>query len=248
MRSGAPVTRNVADVVLVNDSFAALPAAFQEGQRILNGMETVIRLILARTGYVALIILGVSLLGEPFPVTPKHNGAVALLTVGIPTVALAAWARPGTPPRRLVTSAGHFVVPAALTIAGVGITVYAFFRQATGDTEMARSAVAVVSILCGLTLIPFARPPSDAWAGGSPATGDRRPLLFALLMLAVFILSMIPRSLRDYSGMRSLSWSGYVMLALVTLGWAVALRSIWRLRLEDYLDEPLQWLRRRLGR
>ncbi|MEX2314419.1 MAG: HAD-IC family P-type ATPase, partial [Thermomicrobiales bacterium] len=40
MRSGTAVTRSISDVILLDDSFAALPDAFMEGQRIRNGLET----------------------------------------------------------------------------------------------------------------------------------------------------------------------------------------------------------------
>jgi cation-transporting ATPase E len=40
MRSGSPVTRDVADIVLVDDSFAALLPARTEGRRIINGLST----------------------------------------------------------------------------------------------------------------------------------------------------------------------------------------------------------------
>jgi len=40
MRSGSAVTRDVADIVLVDDSFAALLPAQREGRRIINGIAT----------------------------------------------------------------------------------------------------------------------------------------------------------------------------------------------------------------
>jgi cation-transporting ATPase E len=52
MQSGSQATRSIADIVLLNDSFAALPTAFREGQRIVNGMQDIVRLFLARTFYV----------------------------------------------------------------------------------------------------------------------------------------------------------------------------------------------------
>jgi ATPase, P-type (transporting), HAD superfamily, subfamily IC len=58
MNSGSQATRGVADIVLLNDSFAALPPAFLEGQRIVNGMQDIVRLFLVRVFYMALIILG----------------------------------------------------------------------------------------------------------------------------------------------------------------------------------------------
>ena len=43
MHSGSQATRSVADLVLLDDSFAALPVAFREGQRITNGMERILK-------------------------------------------------------------------------------------------------------------------------------------------------------------------------------------------------------------
>ena len=73
MQSGSPATRGVADIVLLEDSFAALPRAFREGQRIVRGMEDVVRLLLTRTFYLLLLIVATQMVGVPFPVTPKHN-------------------------------------------------------------------------------------------------------------------------------------------------------------------------------
>ena len=58
-------------------------------------MQDILRLFLTRTLYVTLLIIGAAMVGVAFPVTPKHNSVLALLTVGIPTLALAVWARPG---------------------------------------------------------------------------------------------------------------------------------------------------------
>lgn len=244
MRSGSQVARGVADIVLLNDSFAVLPAAFREGQRILNGMEDVTRLFLARTGSQALLILAVSLLGERFPLTPKQNAVLALLTVGIPTIFLAAWARPGLPPRRLLPSAGHFVVPAMLTIAGVALTVYLFFTSVTNDVALARTALTVTTVLCGLILIPYVRPPSEAWTGGTVLSGDRRPALLALALLAVFLVVLVWTPARRFYALEPLTPASYPMLALVVVGWAAALRFIWRLNLSELLLKTMKKIRR----
>jgi cation-transporting ATPase E len=127
MQSGSQATRGVADIVLLNDSFAALPPAFQEGQRIINGMQDIMRLFLTRVVYQALIIIGVAIIGLGFPFTPVNTSLLSLFTVGIPTMALAAWSRPGTPARGLIRSVIHFVLPAAFTLAMVGLGIYCFY-------------------------------------------------------------------------------------------------------------------------
>ncbi|MBI5666865.1 MAG: HAD-IC family P-type ATPase [Chloroflexi bacterium] len=127
MQSGSQATRGVADIILMNDSFAALPPAFREGQRILNGMQDIMRLFLTRVLYQALIIIGAAVVGVGFPFTPVNTSLLSLLTVGIPTLALAAWARPAPPKTGLIRSVVHFVIPAGLTLALLGLTAYTFY-------------------------------------------------------------------------------------------------------------------------
>jgi len=108
--------------------------AVQEGQRIINGMQDILRLFLSRTFYVALIILSTSILGG-FPFSPKQSSIVALMAVGIPTLALAAWARPGPIYKgSLERHMLRFVLPASLTMAILGLLVYAGF-MAVGRQE-----------------------------------------------------------------------------------------------------------------
>ncbi len=245
MEDGSAVTRGVADLVLLGSSFAALPPAFLEGQRILRGMQDIIRLFLARTLSLALVIVVVALLGAPFPTSPKQNNLVALVTVGIPTLALALWARPGLAPRRILPSTARFVVPAALTIAGVLLTTYLFFLDTTGDALVARTALTLTAILCGITLIPFAQPPSPAWVGGVELRGDRKPLAVAVAMLGLSIASLTWPTSRAFFELRLLPRPGYAMVALAVLGWASGLRFLWRLDSPERLRAFRQRLRRR---
>jgi cation-transporting ATPase E len=230
MRSGSQVTRAVADIVLLQDSFAVLPKAFLEGQRILKGMQDIIRLFLVRTLYIALIILGASLLALEFPVTPKQSALLALLTVGVPTLFLAAWARPGTTPRRLIPSSSHFILPAALTIAAVGLTVYVFFLRVTDDVALARTALTITTVICGLAVIPFSEPPNEAWVGGDELSGDVKPSVLAGATLVVFIVLLYVPTAREFYELEPLPFSAYPVIALVVTGWATALRALWRWR------------------
>ena len=69
----------MADLVLLGDAFRALPTAFKEGQRIVNGMQDVMRLLLTRIVYETLLIIGAAMVGAAFPITPKHNSLLGLL-------------------------------------------------------------------------------------------------------------------------------------------------------------------------
>jgi cation-transporting ATPase E len=231
MQSGSQATRSIADIVLLNDSFAALPAAFREGQRIVNGMQDIVRLFLARTFYVTLLVLGTAIVGVAFPVTPKHNSILALLTVGIPTLALAAWARPDVPPPNLLRSVSHFVFPAAFTVSVVGIGVYLAFLQMTDNVDIARTALTTTTVLCGLLLIPYVEPPVAAWVGGDELSGDRRPILLALGMLALYGMIMLVPTLRKSFELTTLKGTDLALIGGIVAVWAVVLRFIWRQRL-----------------
>ncbi len=129
MRSGSSVTRDVADVVLLHDSFAALAPARREGRRILAGIGTSMFLFLARVATAMLVIVVVTMLGLGFPYTPTQVG-LTLFTVGLPTFFLTLWARPLPPEPDLLASLARFVIPVAVVTAGFGSAVFAILSTA----------------------------------------------------------------------------------------------------------------------
>ena len=128
MRSGSAVTRDVADIVLTDDSLAALLPARQEGRRIINGIATSMQLFLARVATQGVVILAVTMLGLGFPYSPSQVG-LTLLTVGVPTLFLTAWAGPAAPDPNLLGSLARFVIPAAVVTAAAGVGVYAWIYE-----------------------------------------------------------------------------------------------------------------------
>jgi cation-transporting ATPase E len=128
MRSGSAVTRDVADIVLVGDSFAALLPAQHEGRRIINGIGTSMYVFLARVASQGIVIIAVTMLGLGFPYSPAQVG-LTLLTVGVPTYFLTRWAPPTRPDERLLANLARFVVPAALVTAAFGTAVYAILYE-----------------------------------------------------------------------------------------------------------------------
>src|SRR5204863_79055 len=83
-----------------------------------NGMHSVLKLFLTRVIYVALLLIATGIVGVGgFPFAPKQSSLLALLTVGIPSIALTIWARPGSASKpSLVSSFVHFMLPAALLL------------------------------------------------------------------------------------------------------------------------------------
>jgi cation-transporting ATPase E len=132
MRSGSAVTRDVADIVLVDDSMAALLPTRTEGRRIIAGIATSAQVFLTRVATQALIIVTVTMLGLGFPYSPAQTG-LTLFTVGLPTIFLTAWARPTAPNPHLLLDLARFVLPATVLTAGCAVGVYTFLY--TGITH-----------------------------------------------------------------------------------------------------------------
>ncbi len=228
MQSGSQATRSVADLVLLDDSFAVLPKAFAEGQRIVRGSQDLIKLFLSRSLAMILIIIGAAVVSVAFPTTPRLNALPALLAVGIPTVALAAWAQPGRTTRHVLQAVLPFALTAALTIAPIGLTLYLSYIRVTNDVDLARTILTVVVTLCGLALIPFVEPPSPAWTGAEALSGDRRPALLALALAAVLAVILAVPPLRSFYELSTLAPLDLIVVAVVVAGWAFAFRAIWR--------------------
>jgi len=128
MQSGSNATRNVADMVLLNDSFAALLPAFREGKRIFSGMRSILALFLTRAFSAALLIIAITMVGLDFPFEPAQV-ALTTFTVGIPVFFLAMWARPETSNEGLSRFLIHFVFPAAILSMLFGLLIFTFFHN-----------------------------------------------------------------------------------------------------------------------
>ncbi len=89
MGSGSPATRAVAQIVLLDNSFATLPHVVAEGRRVIGNIERVANLFLTKTVYSVFLAVAVGLIGVPYPFLPRHLTLVGSLTIGIPAFFLA---------------------------------------------------------------------------------------------------------------------------------------------------------------
>jgi cation-transporting P-type ATPase E len=236
MQSGSQMTRSAADLVLLNDSFATLPRAVQEGQRVINGMQQILTLFLTRVTLFTLLIM----LIPTFPFSPRQSSLVTLLTVGIPTVALAAWAHPGPAyGKKLFLRLVHFVLPAVLTaslmtlfvfLIAVAIAVSRGLPETTVITT-ARSTITGFATVCGILLVVLVAPPTRFLAAGSSSSGDWRPAILAAVLLGgLTVLLSIPlaRAVFEIGVLPLFDVAAIVGVALL---WALLLHFIWRFRL-----------------
>lgn len=254
MESGSKATRSAADIVLLKNSFASLPYTFQEGQRIRNGIQDVLKLFMTRVFCVTLLIFATGFVGGTFPLLNKHSAVVTLISVGFPTFCIPLWAKPGMLPRRsMMRSLLHFTLPASLSLTLVAFGVYLGYLIATIVAQhshlpentileisnfhrflsVPRSALVTIMIICGLLLVPFLKPPTTAWVGAEPLSGDWRYSLVALALLGVYAIVLAVPPLRQFFELSLLGVNDYLILGSIALLWCLLLRFIWRSKLLD---------------
>jgi cation-transporting P-type ATPase E len=249
MQSGSQATRGVADIVLTNDSFAVLPHAITEGRRIIAGMQSVLKLFLTRTFFLALLIIAVVMVGT-FPFSPRQSALLSFLTAGIPAVALAAWARPARAQRGgALGRIASFAVPAALAVTLIGLLLFTLycvpvFQVARGSVTvdeinatlkhtLPRAQTVVVSFLtvCGLLLVMFVEPPSRFWAGRDEPSGDRRPAWLAIVLLLGLVAIAVVPPLSGIFDLRPVRPLDALVIAAAATVWVFFVRWAWRRRL-----------------
>jgi cation-transporting ATPase E len=247
MRSGSQAARGVADVVLMQDSFAALAPAVVEGQRIVNGMQDILKLFLTRIGTVGLVIFSALVVGT-FPLELRQGSLVTFFSVGVPAIALAVWAHPGAMPQgALMRRLLHFIAPPMLLSSVIGLLLfvgtYALDLAHAGhggsiavanpvtlaeDYPAAQSTLTAFLVLCGLLLMIFVEPPTPWWVGASPLSGDRRPTWLAVGLMGVFFVVTLLPPLRGLFMLTALGLQQYLLLALAVTLWLFTVRGAWR--------------------
>ncbi|MCB2223746.1 MAG: HAD-IC family P-type ATPase [Actinobacteria bacterium] len=89
MGSGSSASRAVAQLVLLDGSFATLPSVVGEGRRVIANIERVANLFVVKTVYAFLLAVLVGLFSRPFPFVPRHLTLVGTLTIGAPAFFIA---------------------------------------------------------------------------------------------------------------------------------------------------------------
>lgn len=147
MGSGSSATRAVAQLVLLDSTFDALPNVVAEGRRVLGNIERTSNLYVTKTVYAMLLAIGVGVLGRPFPFLPRHLTLIGALTIGIPSFFLALApnaerARPGFLRRVL-----RFTVPAGTLAAVATFLGYSLAIEEPG-VRLAQARTSATMVLC----------------------------------------------------------------------------------------------------
>jgi cation-transporting ATPase E len=226
MASGSEATRGVAQLVLMDSNFAAMPAVVSEGRRVINNIERVASLFLAKTTYSVVLSVLTGLLALAYPLRPIHLSILSWFTIGLPAFFLA------LEPNNQRVSDGFLrrvlgkAVPAGLVIATVTMSVFALVQlDSSIDADHARTvAVLVAGSVALMNLYRVACPL------------NRLRATLVITMVALFALAFMTPWTRDLFELpQTATWAyglaaGFIVCAwpLLEVGSRVATR--WRRR------------------
>ena len=186
MGSGSEASRSVAQIVLLDNSFATLPKVLSEGRKVINNIERVANLFISKAVYAVIItavigFMSLWIANVEFPFLPRHLTLTSTFSIGLPGILLAlapseSLVRPGFLWRVL-----KFSVPAGVVAAAGTLTAYEIARQADSANLQEARTVAVITLLgLGLFILLMTARPLKAWKVGLVAAMAG---LYALVVL-----------------------------------------------------------------
>ena len=233
--TGTDVTKDAADMVLLDDDFAAIVGAVREGRVVFDNIRKFIRNILSGNVAEVTAMVLAPIAGMPIPLLPLQILWLNLVTDGLPAMALAVerpesgvMARPPTPLRASLLGAdrGRRIVSrgAALTALTLGP---AYLLWSAGDAAWQTvffTSIAFAELAGGFAMRSEAAP---LWRLG--ILTNRAMVGAVLLTVALQVLLIVVPQVRDLFGLVPLTaahWLMTVGIALAYLAYVEAEKAL----------------------
>ncbi|HHU44014.1 MAG TPA: HAD-IC family P-type ATPase, partial [Clostridiales bacterium] len=116
MANGSEATRNVAQLVLLDSDFGAMPSIVNEGRRVINNVERASSLFLTKTVFSFLLLLSLIILGMSYPIEPVQLTFTSLFVIGIASFVLALEPNKNQIKGKFIKNIAKNVFPPAISI------------------------------------------------------------------------------------------------------------------------------------
>ncbi|MGW2471634.1 HAD-IC family P-type ATPase [Streptomyces sp. NPDC001665] len=221
MGSGSEATRAVAQIVLLNNSFATLPSVVAEGRRVIGNITRVATLFLTKTVYSVLLAVLVVCFQVEYPFLPRHLTLLSTLTIGVPAFFLALAPNKERAHPHFVRRVMRYAIPSGVICAAATFVMYLIARHhysGTGALDAETSAATLTLFLVSMWVLAIIARPYTWW----------RICLVAAMGLAFLVVLAVPW-LQDFFALKlvgtRMPWTA-VGIAVVA---SVALEYAWRL-------------------
>jgi cation-transporting ATPase E len=177
MASGSDVACHVAQLVLLDSDFAAMPAVVLEGRRVINNIERSSSLFLMKNIFSFALTLWALIIAMKFPFTPTHLTLYSATFIGIPSFVLAMEPNKSIVRGRFLPNVLLSALPAGLTdLACVVGLMYLGRRMAIPEEQLSTMATIAIAFVGLLMMLKVSRPMNNV----RKALVIAMPVLFAL--------------------------------------------------------------------
>ena len=223
MGSGSDASRAVAQIVLLDNSFATLPRVLTEGRKVINNIERVSNLFVAKAVYAVLITAVIGLMsfwvaGAAFPFLPRQLTLIGTFSIGLPGLFLSLAPSESLVKPEFLQRVLRFSIPVGIIAATGTLIAYEIARRASSvELSQARTAATMTLLGLGLVILAWTARPLELWKLGLIAGMAG---LYALVLLVPFG--------RNYFNLQHFpAWLWLVCVAAAIIGGALIVLAAW---------------------
>ncbi|MFH8898550.1 HAD-IC family P-type ATPase [Streptomyces coeruleorubidus] len=220
MGSGSEATRAVAQIVLLNNSFATLPSVVAEGRRVIGNITRVATLFLVKTVYSVLLAILVVCSQVEYPFLPRHLTLLSTLTIGVPAFFLALAPNKERAKPNFVRRVMRYAIPGGAVAATATFATYLLARQhytGAGALDAETSAATLTLFLISMWVLAIIARPYTWW----------RVALVAA-MAGAFVLVLVVPWLQDFFALKLVGVTMPWMAVGIAVVAAATLELTWR--------------------
>ncbi|WP_329039804.1 HAD-IC family P-type ATPase [Streptomyces sp. NBC_00178] len=221
MGSGSEATRAVAQIVLLDNSFATLPSVVAEGRRVIGNITRVATLFLTKTVYSVLLAILVVCFQVEYPFLPRHLTLLSTLTIGVPAFFLALAPNKERARPHFVRRVMRYAIPSGIIAAAATFATYLVARhmyRGPGALEAETSAATVTLFLVSMWVLAIIARPYTWW----------RVVLVAAMGLCFLVVLSVPW-LQDFFALRLVGMTTPWTAVGIAVAAAAVLEVAWRL-------------------
>lgn len=145
MAEGSDAAKNIANVVLLDSNFAAMPEIVNQGRRVVNNIRTAASMFLIKTIFSVLLSLITIFFGDSYPFEPIQMSLISACAVGIPTFLLAQENNYEKIDHTFLRHVFMNAFPAAVTITGCVFSVMLVCQNVYHSNAMLNTACVLVT-------------------------------------------------------------------------------------------------------
>ena len=216
MASGADAACQVAQLVLLDSDFAAMPKVVAEGRRVINNIQRASALYLVKnilSFFLAIITLFAAF---PYPFVPIQLTLISTLTIGVPSFFLALEPNHDLVKGKFLHNVFRRAFPGGLTAIFVILFAELFVYTFHLTLDELSTICVVLMAINGLMVIYYAARPLD-W---------KRTALLVLMGLGMFIAIVFYGSVFSLSSLSFAAWLVLVALALLVVPIQIGLEML----------------------